>query len=455
MTAIVRPAPAAPRRYSFPSATTRRLPNGMRVVVAPVRRLPVVTLHVVIDAGASHEPLEQNGTSLLTARALAEGTMVLSASELAERFETLGSAIEPESDWDRAEVACTFVSSRFDQALELLRDVLLTPALPDAEIGRVRDERVAELLQQLAEPRGLADDMFVGFVYHPSSRYARPEGGTLDTIRTLGAADVRAFYERRYRPEATTLVVVGDVDADRAFARVTAALADWESGPAPAPNVDVVPAHRRRSVHLVERADAPQSELRIGHIGLPRRHPDFFGVTVMNAILGGLFNSRINLNLRERNAYTYGASSHFEWRRQAGPFIVSAAVHSEATAAAVREVLIEIDRMRSEPPLPEELSLAVEYLTGIFPIRFETASAIANALAVQSIYELPPDYFDTYRDRVRAVTSDEVLRCAQIHLEPDMLQIVAVGDRKIVEAPLGSLDLCPFTVYDAEGHTLA
>jgi zinc protease len=426
----------------------------MRVVVAPVRRLPVVTLHLVVDAGATHESLAENGTSLLTARALAEGTTTMSASELAERFETLGSAIEPEADWDRAEVACTFVSARFDRVLELLRDVLLTPALPEAELARVRDERVAELLQQLAEPRGLADDMFLRFVYHPSSRYSRPDGGTLETIRALGASDVHRFYESRYRPEATTLVVVGDVDADRAFARVAAAFAAWASGPAPAPNVAVVPAHRHRSVHLVERADAPQSELRIGHIGLPRRHPDFFGVTVMNAILGGLFNSRINLNLRERNAFTYGASSSFEWRRQAGPFVVSAAVHSEATAAAVREVLAEIDRMRAEPPLSEELSLAVEYLTGIFPIRFETSGAIANALAVQAIYELPPDYFDTYRDRVRAITSDDVLRCAQAYLEPDVLQIVAVGDRRLTETPLRTLELGPFTVYDAEGRPL-
>src|SRR6185503_11550564 len=154
------------------------------------------------------------------------------------------------------------------------------------------------------------------------------------------------------------------------------------------------PAARQRGVHIIAKGDAPQSELRIGHVGIPRNHPDFFPVNVMNAVLGGLFNSRINLNLREAHAYTYGAFSAFEWRRQAGPFVVSTAVKSDITDAAAKQVLIEIDRIRAEPVAADELSLATSYLDGVFPIRFETTAAIAAALSVLVIHRLPEDYYD-------------------------------------------------------------
>ena len=202
---------------------------------------------------------------------------------------------------------------------------------------------------------------------------------------------------------------------------------------------------------LVERADAPQSELRLGHVGLPRTHPDYFPVLLMNAVLGGLFSSRINLNLRERHAYTYGASSSFEWRKGAGPFVVSTAVQSDVTVAAVREILGEIDAMRDRPISADELELAANYLAGVFPIRYETTSAVARALAAMVVFALPADHFDRYRDRVRAVTTDEIWRAAQRHLHPDLLQLVVVGDPAAVRAPLESLEFGPIMGYGRDG----
>jgi zinc protease len=178
---------------------------------------------------------------------------------------------------------------------------------------------------------------------------------------------------------------------------------------------------------LVAKPDAQQSELRIGHVGVPRTTPDYFPLLVMNSILGGLFNSRVNLNLRERHGYTYGARSGFDWRRAAGPFAVESAVATDKTLAATREVLHEIERMREEPVAPEELSLATSYLDGVFPIRYETTSAIASALSALVIFGLPDDYFDGYRARVRAVTAEEVQRVAREYLRPDRLQLVVAG----------------------------
>ncbi|HKW12382.1 MAG TPA: insulinase family protein, partial [Gemmatimonadaceae bacterium] len=175
-------------------------------------------------------------------------------------------------------------------------------------------------------------------------------------------------------------------------------------------------------------------------------------VNVMNAVLGGLFNSHINLNLREAHGYTYGAFSAFEWRRQAGPFAVHTAVKSDVTDAAAREILGEIDRIRAVAISPDELALATSYLEGVFPIRFETTTAIASALASVALYGLPDDYYDRYRDRVRAITAEQILEAAQRYLHPDALQMVVVGDPAAVRAPIDAMSFGPVTLYDALGR---
>ena len=204
-------------------------------------------------------------------------------------------------------------------------------------------------------------------------------------------------------------------------------------------------------MHLVDKPDAPQSELRLGHVGLPRRHPDYFPVTVMNALLGGLFNSRINLNLRERHGYTYGAFSHFDWRRAAGPFVVSTAVANDVTHLAAQQALLEVERFGDITVDTRELTLATDYLDGVFPIRFETTAAIAGALGGLVSYGLPEDYYDSYRANVRAVTPDDVRRVAREHLQSARLQLVVVGAADAVREPLESLAFGPLTVYDADG----
>jgi zinc protease len=206
-----------------------------------------------------------------------------------------------------------------------------------------------------------------------------------------------------------------------------------------------------RAVHLIAKQDAPQSELRIAHVGVPRVHPDYFRIVVMNALLGGLFSSRINLNLRERNAFTYGARSEFDWRRGAGPFVISTAVASDVTAAAAREALAEVDRMRTELVDADELTLATSYLDGVFPIRYETTSAIAQALANLGIYGLDEAYFDTYRSNVSSVTAQDVLDASQRHIVPERLRLIVVGDPAVVRAPLEALGVGPVLLYNTDG----
>lgn len=450
----VRPTPGTPRAYHFPSFSSRTLPSGLRVVVAPVRKLPLVTVLALVDAGSLADPAGQEGVAQLTASLLSEGTGTLTGAALTELVEAMGSTLDSGADWDSSVVKLTTLSSRLEDALSLLGRVLTEPTLSEDEFERLRTERIAELLQQRSEPRALADEALARVIYAPGARYSRPDGGTEQSVRALTIAQLRAFYAARYSPHVTTVVLVGDVGVDDGVAMVERVLGGWRGDtPVPygAPDAALVAP---RGVHIVRKADAPQSELRVGLVGPARLTPDYFPLVLCNAILGGLFSSRLNLNLREAHAYTYGAHSGFDWRRGAGPFSMDTAVQSDVTAAAVREIMTEFDRMRSEPVTDSELSLAQSYLDGVFPIRFETTRAIASALASQAIFGLPNDYYDTYRGNIRAVTAAEILRVAQQHLDPSRLQVVAVGDPDAIAEPLSALDLGAVTVTDA-ADTLA
>ena len=447
-----RPAPGATRDYRFPAFERLTLPNGLALVVAPVSKLPVVTVLALVDAGAATDPSGQEGVARLTAQALAEGTERRDGAQLAEQFERLGTALDTGADWDGTTIRVTVTSERLADAMRLLAEVVRTPSFPQREVERLKQERLAELLQQQTEPRGLADDMFDRFTYVPSSRYALPDGGVESTVSALNRGAVEEFYRARYAPGATTLIVVGDVTVDGVRSVASDAFGTWAGTSAEHRPVSDQPARLDRTVHVVGKADAPQSELRVGHVGVPRLHSEYFSILVMNAILGGLFSSRINLNLREAHAYTYGAFSSFDWRRGAGPFSVATAVRSDITDAAVREIMLEIERMRAEEVTDAELTLATSYLDGVFPIRFESTTAIANALGSLITYGLPNDYFDRYRSNIRSVTAGRVLEAARAHVRPEHLQIVAVGDPAVIRGPLEQLGLGPVRSYDAEGN---
>ncbi len=441
MSRPARPTPGPTNPYRFPRFHRRTLDNGLRLIVAPVPKLPLVTITALVDAGAVTDPAGKEGLAQLTARLLTEGTLDSDGAELAERFERIGASVEAHAEWDNLSLTLTVMTAHAADALALAAEVLQRPAFSEREVARLAGERLAELLQLRAEPRELADESFARILYEPSSRYAAPAGGTESSVRGITRDDVTAFYHRRYSAGATTLILVGDVEVEEAARLVDASFRGW-SGAAP-PRVEALDraARTTRTLTVVHKADAPQSELRVGQVGVRRPHPDYFPLVVMNAILGGLFNSRVNLNLREAHAYTYGAFSSFDWRRQAGPFAVSTAVRSDVTDAAVREILAEIERMRETLVSPEELTLATSYLDGVFPIRYETTAAIASALEALTIYELPDDYFDTYRQRVRGVTAEQVRDAARQYLDPAVMQIVAVGDAERIRAPLANLGL--------------
>lgn len=449
---VPRPAAGASRPYQFPRFERRALPNGMRLIVAPIPKLPIATITMLIEAGAVSDPPGRSGLAQLTAKLLLEGTTAPDGTAITDRFERLGASIESYADWDVAGVTVTTLTDKLGESFELLGEVLREPAFNQREVERLKAERQASLLQLRAEPRGLADELFSRFLYQSSSRYAQPDGGDETSVASLTRDEVARFYQKRYSPASMTLVVAGDVEPGNLERLTNQVFGDWRGGPTTSASASDEPARRSRAVHIVNKPDAPQSELRIGHVGLPRRHPDYFPAVIMNAVLGGLFSSRINLNLREAHGYTYGANSYFDWRRQKGPWLVATAVASDVTHAAAAEVLKEIDRFRAEPISNDELSLATSYLDGVFPIRFETTAAIAGALTTLVVYDLPDDWYDEYRSMVRAVTSGDVLIAAERHLHPDELQMVVVGNAAAVREGIGAMSFGPVQVYDVEGR---
>ena len=450
---VVRPTPGVPRQYTFPTVERTTLSNGLRIAVARMPRLPLVTVLALVDAGASCDSAGCEGAAALTALALGEGTAKLSGGDLVEQFERLGTGFDSGIEWDDAVAQLTVTPERLGAAVKMLGEVLTAPAFRSADLERLKSERLAELLQLQAEPRGLANEKFSELLYAPSSRYAKPSAGDRQSVSAITVSEVGAFHRAHYTPATTTLIFAGDVTVEQAVQLTERAFGGW-SGPAVAPTlVNDDTAQHGRFGHIVHKADAPQSELRIGHRGVPRNHSDYFPIVVMNALLGGLFSSRINLNLRERNAFTYGASSGFDWRRGAGPFVVATAVKTEVTGPAIREILLEIDRMRQETVQPEELTLATDYLTGVFPIRYETTRAVAAAIATATVYGLGDDYYTVYRERVRAVTAADVQRAAQQHLHPESMLVVAVGDAPAIRESLAALDIGAIRVH-SEGDAL-
>ena len=427
-----RPEPGAPRPYEFPSVGEQRLSNGLSLLVVDLPGRPLVSASAVVVGGAVEEPADKGGATVLAARALAEGTERYDAIALVEASERLGASLHAESGWDALSVSVDVPSDRLAPALELVAEVLLRPTFPASEVERLRDERLNDLLQARADPRRRVEEAFVGTIYSPRSPYHRPSGGTRETVETLTPDDLRTVYRQNLLPGRTTLIVGGDLGGLDVVGLAERLFGSWDgvgggAAATPAP-IDDTGTNVGRQVRVVHRPGSVQTEIRVGHRGLPRRIPDFHALSVMGAILGGLFNSRLNMKLREEKGYTYGAGAGFDLRRGAGPFAARAAVNTEVTVPAIVDMLAELDRIRDASVTEAELRAARDFLVGVFPLRFETAGAVVGALGSLAVHGLGVDELVSYRSRIEAVDAAAVAAAARDHLHIEDAAIVLVGD---------------------------
>jgi zinc protease len=447
------PSPTEPRPYHFPHITRATLPNGLRILVAENHNAPLVSLRALVRSGADHDTVQTAGLASTVAEMLDEGAGSRDAIQLAEEVGLLGASLATGADWDATYVSLDVLARNAAPSTEIFGDVTARPTLPADGLERVRAERLNEIIQQRNEPAAIAGKRFANLLYG-TGVYGNSVVGNAETVARLTIEDVQRFYREHYIPNHSSVVVSGDLDAQQAIDLVTRALGEWQRGPEPPrPVLDARPIETSR-IYVVDRPQAVQSEIRVGHIGVPRSCEDYFPLSVMNAIFGGVFNSRINLNLRERHGYTYGARSQFAWRRQAGPFVVAAPVRNEVTRESVEEMLSELRRIRTGDIEDRELDDTKSYLMGVFPATVQTASDIASRLVDMELYGLPEDYFDRYRENIAAVTKDEITRVANKYLDPDRVLIVIVGSAKDIRVPLGGLGL-PLHEMDIDGNMLA
>ncbi len=444
------PQSGPPRPYHFPRITRATLDNGLRVLVAENHSAPILSLRTLVKSGADHDVAELAGLASLTADLIDEGAGSRDALRLAEDVGLLGGALGTGADWDASYVSIDVLSRNASPSISILGDVTYKANLPPDELERVRSERVTELLQQRDEPSTIAGKRFAGLLYGTGA-YGNSIAGNTESVSRIALDDVRRFYLSNYLPNNAALVVSGDITPEAAIDFARRSFGEWEKGAQP-PRPQVNPARIEGSrVYVIDRPQAVQSEIRIGHIGVARTSEDYFAISVMNALLGGVFNSRINLNLRERHGYTYGARSTFAFRREAGPFVVSAPVRNEVTRESVNEVLIELRRIRTGDIEDRELNDTKSYLIGVFPATVQSASDIAGRLLDMELYGLPEDYFDHYRENIDAITKDEIARVANKYIDPDRVLIVIVGNAAQIREPLGTLGY-PLHELDIEGN---
>ena len=444
------PEPGPVKPFHFPDVRRGRIEGGQSPQLLTARHgdLPLITAAVVVEGGAGGEPPEAAGVAQLTAEALETGTASRDVEQLAWELESLGVELEASAGWDTASVSITVPAERLEPAMALLAEVVRRPAFPTDQVERIRDERLADILQRRKEPRALASDAAARFIYRQGAPYGRPLIGLEETVRQIRPDQLRQFHDQRYRGGSSAVIMTGAVDHERARRVTVEHFGDWH-GTAPGDTeLDVAPRAEVATVHIVHRPGSVQSEIRMGHVGVDRHHVDYFPLTVFNTILGGAFTSRLNMSLRERHGFTYGARSGFAFRRAAGPFSIDAAVASDVTARAIEEALRELRQLREDGPTEQELDSARDYLRGVLPLRLQTTSDLASRIAQLVVYDLPDDYFARYRDRIAEVTGDDVRRVGQDVVQPDRLAIIVVGDAEQIEAPLRELGIGAVQVHD-------
>jgi zinc protease len=429
------PPPLAPRSFNIARPFETTLPNGLRVVVFEDPRLPLVSVRLVFLAGDAYEPAEETGVTSAMASMLAEGTESYSSRTLAEEIERLGAHLGASSGSDNTRISASCLSPYLADILRILEEIVLKPTFPENELELYRQNTIEGLKFQRSQASFLASEQVARIIYgpHPYS-HVSPSPSDIERI-TRESLIVR--HGAALIPNNAVLVVVGDVRPGELVEELNDRFGSWM--PADVRSIDVppVPVRSGRTLTVVDRKDSAQANIVIALPGITRDHPDYFPVVVMNQILGAGASSRVFMNLREEKGYTYGAYTKFDMKRLGGEFEATAEVRTAVTGDSLREFFFELERIGAEPVAEEELRDAVNYLTGVFPIRAETQEGLTNLIVQQKVYGLPDDYLETYRARIGAVTREDIERVARAYVRPDEAAIVIVGDADAIVEQAG------------------
>ena len=436
------PAPA----LKLPAIQKQLLSNGLAVWIVEHHEVPLAQINLIVRSGSAADPIGKYGVGSLTAAMLDEGAGTRSSLDLADAIEFLGANLSTASSFDASSIRMSVPVSKLAEALPLMSDIALRPSFPVSELDRLRKERLTGLLQARDNAGALIQLAFPRIVFGPTHRYGTSANGLPATIEALTVDDLKTFYRSHFRPDNATLLVVGDLTPATALPMLERAFGNWKAdGMAPlVADVPNAPQLTKRQVYLVDKPEAAQSQIRIGWVGVSRSTPDYAVLEVLNTVLGGSFTSRLNQNLREKNGYAYGASSGFDMRLSAGPFLAAAGVQTDKTADALKEFFNELNGILTPVP-PDELAKARNYVALGFPGEFETTSDMARKLEELVIYNLPDTTFSDFVPSVTAVTAADLQRAAARFVQPERMAVVVVGDLKLIEGPIRALNLGPIT----------
>ncbi len=436
------PSLGAAPQLKLPTIQKRALSNGVPVWVVEAHEVPLAQITLLVKAGGSDDPAGKFGLASLTAAMLDEGAGTRSALEIADEIDFLGADLGASGSFDASAVRLGVPVARLGAALTVMADVALRPTFPDAELQRLRAERLTELLQARDDAGSVAAMAFARLLYGPSHRYGTSAVGTPTSIKSLTASDLKAFHAATFQPANATLIAVGDITADSIVPQLEKHFGSWRAGATPPsrPPVPAAPQPAQRQITIVDMPGAEQSQVRIGWVGVPRSSPDYFTLQVLNTILGGSFTSRLNQNLREEHGYSYGASSRFDMRLSAGPFFAGAGVQTDKTAEALREFFTELTEIGKPIPV-DELNKATNYIAFGFPSNFETISDFSAQIEQLIVYGLPESYYADYVKNLQAVTAEAVQKAAATYIQPQRFLVVVVGDRKVIETGIRALNL--------------
>lgn len=424
------PAAGAPKDFTLPAAKQFTLANGLPVTMVPFGQVPKAAIRLVVAAGNVYENKDEVWLADLTGNLMREGTSTETADAVARGFAAMGGELGISVGPDTTSISTEVLSERAADAVRKLADVAQRPRLPDSEIERVKGNLLRTLAIQKSSPQALAQERFSQLLYgeHPYGRLfpteAMLKGYTLNQVQT--------YYGNHYGAARARLYVAGVFDAASLETAIKQAFEGWTG--AKASDAPAVPASSGRQFAMIDRADAPQSTVMLGLRVPTASHKDWIALEVTDALLGGAFGSRITTNIRELKGYTYSPYSQLETHPGQAVWLEAADVTTNVTGASLKEIFVEIDKLRKEAPPAAELRGIQNNLAGVFVVQNASRNGVIGRLAFVDLHKLGPDYLSTYVKRVMAVTPDEVRRIANDYLTPDKMSLVVVGDEKTVKA---------------------
>ena len=452
------PEPGAPPPLKFPALQRATLANGLKIVLAERHEQPLVDFRLLVDAGYAADQFSVPGAAKLAMNMLDEGTTTKSSLEIANALERLAVRLGTGSDLDTSFVNLSTLKSTLEPALALFADVVLNPSFPGQEFDRLRQEQAAAIQREKVSPTTMALRVFPSRLYGDGHPYGTPftGSGTAESLAKLTLDDLKKFHQSWFKPNNATLVVAGDITMKEVRPLVENAFASWKAGDPPKKIVRDVAQQPRTSIYIIDRPGAIQSTILVGHLAPPKANPQEIAIETMNNVLGGLFISRLNMNLREDKHWSYGASSFIVDAKGQRPFIAFAQVQADKTKESMTEMLKELKEITGTRPISnDEFRKAQENQTLSLPGSQETVGSVAGSLGEIVRFGLPDDYFQTYPQKVDMLTTNDANGAAKSVLQPDRLVWVVVGDAQKIESGIKELGFGAVARLDADGRPAA